>query len=300
MQLGNQMSTAINATPPAMEPHETDRSATASRDGASGGLLPISCFIIAKNEADRLPRALRSVRGLVDEIVVIDSGSTDGTQAIAEQAGARVVFNAWKGFGAQKRFGEEQCRNPWLLNIDADEVVSEQLAHEIRALFASGEPQAVAYGMWASIVYPGDEDPRPLARDHYVYRLYDFRRARFSSSPLFDSVEIADGPRAHLKGAINHHTVRSMDDLIAKSNARAAYNAGNARRKSRAILALRVVTELPFSFLRYYFLRFHVLGGMKGFQYATIISFFRFVRVLRMYEGQKADPTSDPNAAREV
>ncbi len=260
--------------------------------------LPISCFIIAKNEADRLPRAIRSARDLVDEIVVIDSGSTDGTPQIATELGARALFNAWPGFGQQKRFGEEQCRNHWLLNIDADEEVSATLAAEIRALFANGEPVEAAFGTWASIVYPGDTRPRPFARDHFVYRLYDFRRVRFADSTLFDSVELKGAPTRMLGGAIFHHTVRSMDDLIAKSNARAAYNAGNAKKKSRAVLALRTVTELPFSFLRYYLARAHVLGGMKGFEYAVIISFFRFVRIMRMRAGQSADPRSDPNAVR--
>ncbi len=261
-----------------------------------GRRLPISCFIIAKNEADRLPRAIRSVRELVDEIVVIDSGSTDGTPEIATGLGARALFNAWPGFGQQKRFGEEQCRNRWLLNIDADEEVSPRLASEIRELFARGEPAEAAFGMWASIVYPGDTRPRPFARDHFVYRLYDFQRVRFADSTLFDSVELKGAPTRKLAGALFHHTVRSMDDLIAKSNARAAYNAANAKKKSRALLALRTVTELPYAFFRYYIARAHVLGGMKGFEYAVIISFFRFVRIMRMRQGRTADPGADPNA----
>lgn len=260
--------------------------------------LPISCFIITKNEADRLPRAIASVRDLVDEIVVVDSGSSDGTPALAEQLGARAMFNPWPGFGQQKRFAEEQCRNRWLLNIDADEEVSPALAAEMRALFAGGEPAEAAFGMWASIVYPGRTHPRPLARDHFVYRLYDRRRVRFANSTLFDSVAVGGEPTRKLAGALYHHTVRSMDDLIAKSNARASYNAGNARPKNRAALALRTIVEFPFSFLRYYFARAHVLGGMKGFEYAMIISFFRFVRILRMRAGQSADPGSDPNAPR--
>ncbi|MFN3868606.1 MAG: glycosyltransferase family 2 protein [Hyphomicrobiaceae bacterium] len=272
-------------------------STMSSNKDAAARRLAVSCFIIAKNEADRLPRAIASVRDLVDEIVVIDSGSTDQTVAIAEALGARVLFNPWSGFGQQKRFGEQQCRNAWLLNIDADEEVSDRLAGEIRRAFAAGEPAAAAFGMWASIVYPGDTKPRPLARDHFVYRLYDKRRVRFADSALFDSVQL-EGHRGHrFKGALLHHTVRSMDDLIAKSNARAAYNAGNAKRKSRLALAVRLVTEFPLQFLRYYFARAHVLGGMKGFQYATIIAFFRFVRILHMYEErQSAGATADPNA----
>lgn len=264
--------------------------------GARTGRLPVSCFVIARNEADRLGRTLAAVRDLVEDIVVVDSGSTDDTVSVAVAHGARVIYNSWPGFGQQKRFAEEQCRYDWLLNIDADEQVSDELADEMRALFADGEPKEAAFGMWASIVYPGDTRPRPLARDHFVYRLYDRRRVRFANSTLFDSVELGRQPSRKLAGALYHFTVRSMDDLIAKSNARAAYNAANAKKKSRLLLGLRTVTEFPFAFLRYYFARAHVLGGMKGFQYALIIAFFRFVRIMRMLEGQKAGATVDPNA----
>jgi glycosyltransferase involved in cell wall biosynthesis len=97
--------------------------------------LPLSAFIIAKNEADRIPAAIKSVVGWVDEVIVIDSGSEDETVAVAESLGARVVFNEWPGYGLQKRFGEDQCRNDWLLNLDADEEITSALAAEIKAKF---------------------------------------------------------------------------------------------------------------------------------------------------------------------
>ncbi len=86
--------------------------------------LPLSVFIIARDEADRIARPIESVIGWVDEVIVIDSGSTDETVAVAEQLGARVIRNDWPGYGPQKRFGEDQCRNDWLLNLDADEEVT--------------------------------------------------------------------------------------------------------------------------------------------------------------------------------
>ena len=84
---------------------------------------PLSVFIIALNEADRIGRTIAAVRSLSDDIVLVDSGSTDGTQALAESLGARVIHHDWPGYGQQKRFAEEQCRHAWLLNIDADEVM---------------------------------------------------------------------------------------------------------------------------------------------------------------------------------
>ena len=97
--------------------------------------LPISCFIIAQDEADRITNTIESVIDIVDEVVVIDSGSTDGTQDLARQLGCKVFFNKWKGYGPQKRFGEDCAKNEWLLNLDADEYLSDQIKSEILQTF---------------------------------------------------------------------------------------------------------------------------------------------------------------------
>jgi glycosyltransferase involved in cell wall biosynthesis len=260
--------------------------------------LPVSCFIIAKNEADRLPRTIASVRDLVDEVVVVDSGSTDGTVEVASRLGARVIYNAWPGFGQQKRFAETQCRNDWLLNLDADEAVSPRLAAEMRGLFASGEPPRAVYGMPILVVYPGRTKPRLFANDHFCYRLYDRRRVRFADSTLFDSVERGSNPGGRLKGALHHFTVRSMGDLIAKCDERAIYNAAHASPKPRAVLGVRLITEFPLAFLKYYVARGHVFGGLVGFQFAMITAFYRFVRIVRMLEGQPSRASPELNAVR--
>jgi glycosyltransferase involved in cell wall biosynthesis len=252
--------------------------------------LPISCFIIAKNEADRIAATIRSVSGLVDDIVVVDSGSTDGTQAIAQGLGARVMFNAWPGFGQQKRFAEAQCQHNWILNLDADEIVIPKLAAEIRAHFETITP-AVA-GFWVNdlVVYPGRDRPRLFARDHQFIRLYDRRRIRFKDSTLFDSVDAKGQPTAWLRAPLHHYSVRSFNDLIAKCDERAAYNAGNAKTKNRALLALRLLIEYPTQFLKYYLWRTHVFGGIDGLQFARIVAFYRYVRILRMWEGAASNP----------
>ena len=263
-------------------------------------MTPISCFIITKNEADRVGRTIASIKGLVDEIIVIDSGSTDGTREVATAAGAKVIFNAWPGFGQQKRFGEDQCRNNWLLNLDADEVISPELATEIRHLFQAGDPVVAAFWVDNHIVYPGRTQPRPFARDHRFLRLYDRRRARFADSTLFDNVATAGAPTGKLRNPLYHHTVRSLDDLIAKCDERARYNASHARKKSNASLSLRLVTEFPLSFFKYYVWRTHIFGGLMGFQYAMIMAFYRFVRIVRMHAGVAAPTAADLNATRGI
>jgi glycosyltransferase involved in cell wall biosynthesis len=251
--------------------------------GAIGGRrLPISCFIIAKNEGDRIGRTIASVADWVDEVVVIDSGSTDDTVAVAESLGARVIFNAWPGFGQQKRFGEEQCRNDWLLNLDADEVVTPLLRIAISNLFQDGVPKLSVYGMTVNIVYPGWSAPRRWPRDHYCLRLYDRREVRFKDSTLYDSVDREGRRYGDLPGGLNHFSVRSLDDLIRKCDERASYNAQHSNPRSDLELKIRLITELPANFIKYYFVRMHVTGGLMGFQFAAITAFYRWVRIVRM------------------
>jgi glycosyltransferase involved in cell wall biosynthesis len=249
--------------------------------------LPISCFIIALNEADRIGATIRSVRHWVDEVIVVDSGSTDGTIALAEAEGARVIHNAWPGFGQQKRFAEDQCRNSWLLNLDADEVVTPELAAEIEALFRAGEPTPAAYGMQVSIVYPGWHRPRIWGRDHYCLRLYDRRRVRFRDSTLHDSVVPGGEPVGHLRGVVHHHTMRSIAEFERKSDARATYQAQHMARKSPWGLRLRLLTELPASFLKYYVVRGHITGGWMGVRVAFIIAWYRWARIVRMHRHRR-------------
>jgi glycosyltransferase involved in cell wall biosynthesis len=252
-------------------------------------MLPVSCFIIAQDEARRIGPAIRSVRDWVDEIVVVDSGSADGTDALARMEGARVIHHDWAGFGQQKRFAEEQCRNDWLLNLDADEVVTPELAAEICSLFPRSErPRAAAYGMPVNFVYPGRARPRMLARDHYCVRLYDRTKVRFRNSTLHDSVDPGDALIGHLRSSIHHHSFSSLAELAKKYDARSRYFALHARAKPRRLLGVRMLTELPMSFLKYYAGRRHFMGGWMGVQIAAIIAYYRWLRVIRMYRYQRS------------
>jgi glycosyltransferase involved in cell wall biosynthesis len=262
--------------------------------------LPVSCFMITRNEADRVSRSIRAVRDLVDEIIVVDSGSTDHTISLAATEGARVIHNDWPGFGRQKQFGEAQCRNDWVFNIDADEVVTPQLASELRALFATGVPPKAAYGVWVQGVYPGQNRPRWWARDHYCLRLYDRRRAGFTDSAMHDSVDARGQSVGHLTNCIHHFSFRSLADLAAKSDARAEYGARHMKPKSPWVLRARMLTEFQVNFVKYYLGRRHVTGGWTGLRVALIAAQYRWLRILRAYRfqelGRRHDSSVSPDS----
>ena len=245
--------------------------------------LPISCFIIAKDEADRIGRTIESVQPWVNEVIVVDSGSTDDTMAVAIRAGARAISNAWPGFGQQKRFAEDQCTNDWLLNIDADEVVTPELCREIEALFANGSPPCVAYGMPVQLVYPGASKPRRWARDHWCIRLYDRRAVRFRASAVHDSVVTGSHRYGRLQGALHHFSMRSFGDMKRKLNERTWLSVEHAELLSSAGLIPRLLTEMPMNFLKYYITRRHFTGGLMGLRYASIHSWYRFLKIYRVW-----------------
>jgi len=252
---------------------------------AAAPSLPLTIFIIAKNEADRLPRVLEAARTLSRDIVVIDSGSTDDTVARAEALGARVLFNPWPGYGPQKRFAEEHSTGPWLLNIDADEWLPPELVREIRALFAQGEPDRDAYEIRIAEIFPGEEAPHPLAYALAPVRLYRKDRGRYSASPVHDRVDLAPGARVgRLKGTIHHFSVRSIGDQIDKLNAYADQQVADLAARGKSLAAIRIFTEFPLAFLKAYIGRRHALRGIYGVITAMNFAFFRWLRVAKDYE----------------
>lgn len=252
--------------------------------------LPLSIFIIAKNEADRLPRTLTAVRALSDDVIVVDSGSTDGTPTLAEALGARVFHRDWQGYGPQKRFAEEQCRYTWVLNLDADEWVPPELAQEIAALFAAGEPEAEAYELRIAEVFPGEAAPHPLAYALPPVRLYRRDRGRYSPSPVHDRVELQPGTRvARLKGIVHHFSVRSIGDQIGKLNAYSDQQVADLAARGKRVAVWRLFVEFPAAFLKAYIGRRHFVRGAYGFITAMNYAFFRWLRVAKDYERRTID-----------
>ena len=248
--------------------------------------LPLSVFIIAVDEGDRIGRTIASVREWVDEVIVIDSGSKDDTVAVSGAAGARVIYNNWPGYGEQKRFGEDQCRNDWLLNIDADEVISEKLAEEIKALFASGLPTHAGYSMDIVEILPGEKTPGWFAHKVRAIRLYDRRAGRFDASTVHDSVHMKSGTVGRLTHIVEHRSSRGFAHTIAKINRYSTMQAENmaARNARPVLLGLRIVLEFPIGFFKAYILRGYCLKGFYGFINSVNYGYSRFARLSKYWE----------------
>ncbi|HRK25190.1 MAG TPA: glycosyltransferase family 2 protein [Beijerinckiaceae bacterium] len=247
-------------------------------------LPSLSIFLITRNEADRLPRTLQAIAGLSDDIVVVDSGSTDATREVAAAHGARVIVNAWPGYGPQKRFAEEQCRHPWLLNIDADEVIPADLRAEITAALAGPTP-ADAFEIPIAEIFPAEQEPHRLAYALAPVRLYRRDKGRYSASPVHDRVELAPEARiARLNGAIHHFSVRSIGDQIAKLNAYTDQQVRDLATRGKHVPVWRLFVEFPAAFIKAYLIRRHFVRGIYGFITAMNFAFYRWLRVAKDFE----------------
>jgi glycosyltransferase involved in cell wall biosynthesis len=247
--------------------------------------MRISVFIIAKNEEARINRAINSVIGWVDEVIVIDSNSTDNTADISKSLGARVINNHWSGYVAQKIFGEQQCRNDWILNIDADEEVSEELKKEIQ----QSACEYKAYYIDIVNIHRCTNKPQYDTHYHSAIRFYNRHYASFNNrtkdSLYHDTVILNEGVMAgKINSKIWHRSITSIEQAIAKLNNFTSIQAKEMLANKRNPNKIRLILEFFISFLKAYIIRRYFLYGIPGFSDSIIFAFSRYIRLAKAYE----------------
>ena len=231
----------------------------------------LSVTLITLNEAANLPRTLTSVNW-ANEIVVVDSGSTDATVQIARDSGVRVFEEPWKGFAAQKNSAIDHATGDWILSLDADEEVSPELASEIQALLVQdsrgGDPPSAAYSIPRLNHFLG----RPLRHGGYwpdpKLRLFRRGAAHFEARPVHETLK-ADAPVGRLKGHLIHHSYPTMDEYIEHMNrystlgAEILVQSGRAG-SSRSWLLWNALLNPAATFIYNYIVRLGFLDGREG------------------------------------
>jgi glycosyltransferase involved in cell wall biosynthesis len=245
---------------------------------------PISCYIRTLNEARMIGRVIEAARLLADEVVVVDSGSTDDTVKIAEAAGARVVRQAWLGWGKQKRVGEDACTHVWLLDLDADEIVTPEFAAEARALFANGGPPCPVYKTMLVTAPPIGKPWRDFNLAPRT-KLYDKTRIRAPDHEAWDQFKIPPGMQTgRLRAPLLHYSFQDLHQLDAKFNSGSSLSAASGKLKSLWVLALRLILGPPIYFLRFFVGRGLWRGGLYGYVVAAMAAHGRWLRDAKMLE----------------
>ena len=249
----------------------------------------ISCYIRTLNEAANIGRAVLAARLVADEVVVVDSGSTDDTVAAAESAGARVIHQTWLGNGHQKRVGEEACRHDWLLDLDADEVVSKELAEEIAVLFGDREPSTGVCSIPLTLVDPTGRIWRK-SRPPRRAKLYSRNMFRMPAHGAWDQLDIPRRVPVHrLKSSILHYGLTDIAHLSRKQGDAIGRRLGYVRSRSRLSTACRVYLCLPVYFAKRYLMRGLWREGPYGFMCAVVGAYNHWLRDASLYEATVVD-----------
>jgi glycosyltransferase involved in cell wall biosynthesis len=251
--------------------------------------LPLSVYYITQDEELRLPESLAKVTGWADEIIVVDSGSSDNTQAIAEAAGARVVHNDWQGFACQKAFAASLCRNHWVLDLDADEVLSDELVANIQEVFSRPVPETTAgFRMRWVLSQPHSGHPFRHDKTKKIIRLYDRRKAEIIPEPNSnnDRPQVREGRVLDLKGDVLHRTLISLEQMEKKYCQLSSEQARFLEASGRRISSGRLFAEFPLKFLKYYLVHRQILNGWFGLSVAITGANRNFMRLAKAKERQ--------------
>jgi len=245
---------------------------------------PLSVYIRTLNEARMIEKTIAAARQVSDDIVIVDSGSTDRTVDIARRAGARIVLQPWLGFGRQKRIGEDACRNDYVLDLDADEIITPSLAEEIIALFAKGEPAAAIYKTPMQVVHARRGGVVLLGRVDRA-KLYDRRVVRAPDHPVWDQFDPPTGAAVGaLRNPIEHHAFIDAAHLTAKLNSYSSAVARAKAPKSRGELAVRIFFGLPVYFLKRYIFEGLFRAGVYGVAFSMMTAHGRWLSDVKMFE----------------
>ncbi|MDS1310636.1 glycosyltransferase family 2 protein [Marinobacter xiaoshiensis] len=251
--------------------------------------LPLSVYYITQNEELRLPESLAKVMGWADEILVVDSGSTDKTREIVESSGARFVHNDWEGFASQKAYAASLCRNDWVLDLDADEVLSDELVANIRGLFEKPIPDDVAgFKMRWVLSPPLQGHPFRYERSKKILRLYNRTRAAIEAEKDSnnDRPQVKVGKVLELKGDVLHRTLVSLEQIEKKYSQLSSEQARFLVAKGRKIPSARLFAEFPLKFLKYYLVRGQFRNGWFGLSVAITAANRNFMRLAKAKEMQ--------------
>jgi glycosyltransferase involved in cell wall biosynthesis len=239
--------------------------------------MSVSAVIITKNEAHIIATTLKSLQGVVNDIVIVDSGSTDETISICKNFGTVVIETTWDGYGANKNKGIDAAKNNWILNIDADEALDETLQQSIKQAHLQDENTVYEFkfknffcGKWIRF---GE-----WAGDKHI-RLFNRKKVKWNRAAVHEALTIDSNTVAvQLKGCILHYTTKDVDEYITKTIGYAKLNANKyfTQGKKASFFKLRLAPGI--SFVQHYIIRLGFLDGWEGYLIAKTTSWYTFLK----------------------
>jgi glycosyltransferase involved in cell wall biosynthesis len=256
--------------------------------------VKLTVTVITRNEAQNIAAALESV-SWADEIVVVDSNSTDETVAIASRYSARVEVRDWPGYAAQKNHAADLASHDWILSLDADERVTPALADEIRALLSDG-PGAPGYRIPRVTRYLGRWIRSTDWYPDYQLRLYDRRAGRWNARLVHESV-VVDGAPGVLRHELQHYAYRDISHHLATIDRYTTLAAEQWFAEGRRTGSLSALVHARLAFARNFILRRGFTDGAAGLIVSALNSYYVFLKFAKLWELQRArTPEGAPRA----
>jgi glycosyltransferase involved in cell wall biosynthesis len=254
-------------------------------------LPKISGCIITFNEEDRIRECIASL-DFCDEVVVVDSHSVDKTREVAQACGARVIERDWPGHVAQKEFTIRQAEHDWILSLDADERISDELRVEVLNLRNEGFPKMAGWRMPRLSYYMGRWVTHGTWTPDYNLRLFDRRRGHWGGFDPHDKVEI-DGPMGTLKGRILHYPYRTLEEHLSTIDKYTTIRAAGMDARGKKASILNLIFNPWVRFIKYYFIKRAFLDGWHGLVMAYLASQYvrnKYIKLLvRQRVGEKTN-----------
>ena len=237
--------------------------------------MKITATIITYNEERNIARAIESLR-CCDEIIVVDSGSSDRTVELAEKLGARVVESPWPGYAKQKNLAAERAANDWILSLDADEALSEALEADIWHIKKNG-PKYDAYVMPRLAKYLGQWIFHSGWYPDKKVRLYHREKAQWTGDYVHESVRV-QGSVGQLEGRILHYTCDSLSEHLRTLDRYTTLAAEQIVAQRRPVSLWRLTADPLWTFVRTYVFKLGFLDGFEGLAIAYMAAFYNFLK----------------------
>lgn len=241
----------------------------------------ITLFIIAKNEASRIAACILSARDIVNEVIVVDSNSTDKTAQVCQDLGAQVYKREFDGFANQKNFALSKVSGEWALNLDADEQLSPALKDEI--LQAVQNTKLAGYYLPFCNYFLGKKMRFSGLNKEKHLRLVRTQKAHYIGGLVHEGLEVS-GTLATLKNPVNHFSYDTIENYFTKFNKYTTLAAQQMYQNGKRFCLLKVLLTLPFEFLKRYALKLGVLDGMRGLLWASFSTYYVYVKYTKLWQ----------------
>ena len=243
--------------------------------------MKISITLITLNSEKTLRPVLEAV-SWANEIVLVDSGSTDKTLEIARQFNAKIIFRAFDGYGSQKNFATSQASNDWILSLDDDEILTPELQQEIQNLNLS-TTNFDGFKIPRSLIFLGKLLKFSGEYKRLTLRLFNRKYGNWNAEYVHESVEI-NGKIGVLKHQILHDSYRDLTDYFNKFNKYTSLGAKTLAERGKTVSSLKIISRFPTTFLKIYLLKGSCLDGYAGFMWALLTAINPVVKYAKLRE----------------